>query len=368
MSLPGHRGNIAGRCAERPTRSLGISGAPRASILKNPFQLVDLQHRRVEYLRLSVTDRCNFRCTYCLPAAGVDVVPRAELLDFAEMVALTRIFVQLGVRRVRLTGGEPLVRRDIVDLVAQLAAIPGVDDLAMTTNGHLLADLAQPLRDAGLQRLNVSIDTLDPQQFSHVSRGGALQPVLDGIAAAQRAGFASIKLNAVTLKGLNDDALVPLCDFAAAQGLVLRLIEYMPIGVDAAWGPETWLPIADARARVQAAYALEPDESGEIVGGGPARYWRGRHRQTGQALRVGFIAAVSEKFCEACNRVRLSPTGVLRECLSARGSLSLRDKLRSGATHDELTAAIRDALAGKVDGHQYDAAVPTLESMSAIGG
>ncbi len=361
MSLPS-------RCAERPTAALGIGGAVRPDVLRNPFELVDLQRRRVEYLRLSVTDRCNYRCSYCMPAAGVDVVPRAELLDFAEMVALTRVFVQLGVRRVRLTGGEPLVRRGIVDLVAQLAAIPGVDDLAMTTNGHLLAELAAPLRAAGLQRLNISIDTLEPAQFAKVSRGGALQPVLDGIAAAQRAGFAAIKLNAVTLKGLNDDALVPLCDFAAEQQLVLRLIEYMPIGVDAFWGPETWLPVAEARARVSAAYALEPDDSGEIPGGGPARYWRGRHRQSGQELRVGFISAVSEKFCEACNRVRLSPTGTLRECLSARGALSLRDMLRAGATVEQLTAAIRDAMAGKVDGHAYDAAVPTLESMSAIGG
>ncbi len=361
MSLPS-------RCAEWPTSRLAIGGAARAERPRNPFELVDLQRRRVAYLRLSVTDRCNYRCSYCMPAQGVDVVPRAELLNFEEMTKLVRVFVQLGVRRVRLTGGEPLVRRGVVDLVQQLAAIPGLDDLAMTTNGHLLAELAEPLRKAGLQRLNISIDTLDPQKFAEVSRGGALPPVLDGIAAAQRAGFASIKLNAVTLRGLNDDALLPLCDFAAREKLVLRLIEYMPIGVDAHWGPETWMPVAQARARVSAAYALEPDDSGEIPGGGPARYWRGRHLQTGQELRVGFIAAVSEKFCETCNRVRLSATGTLRECLSTRGVLSLRDLLRAGATEVELTAAIRDALAGKVDGHHYDAAEPTLESMSAIGG
>ena len=361
MSLPS-------RCAERPAAALTIGGAIRPHVVANPFQLVDLQRRRVEYLRLSVTDRCNYRCSYCMPAEGVHVVPRADLLDFDEMTTLTRLFVQLGVRRVRLTGGEPLVRRGIVDLVKQIAAIPGVDDLAMTTNGHLLAELAEPLKQAGLQRLNVSLDTLDPKKFAHVSRGGALQPVLDGIAAAQRAGFASIKLNAVTLKGLNDHELLPLCDFAARQNLVLRLIEYMPIGVDAFWGPETWQPVAETRTRVMGAYALEPDESGEIPGGGPARYWRGRNKLSGRELRVGFISAVSEKFCEACNRVRLSPTGTLRECLSTRGALSLRDMLRAGASEAELMAAIHDAMAGKVDGHRYDAAVPTLESMSAIGG
>lgn len=361
MSLPS-------RCAERPAEALSIGGAPRPSPVVNPFALVDLQHRRVEYLRISVTDRCNFRCTYCMPAHGVDVVPRGELLDFDEIEALTRIFVSLGVRRVRITGGEPLVRRDIVDLVRRVAAIPGVEDLAMTTNGHLLPELAAPLREAGLQRLNVSIDTLDPAQFAQVTRGGDLATVLAGLRAAQDAGFTEIKLNAVTLQGLNHANLVALADFAADEGHILRLIEYMPIGVDAHWGPQTWLPAADARAILQAAYDLEPLETHGIVGGGPARYWRGTHRVTGKVARLGFISAVSEKFCQACNRVRLSPTGVLRECLSARGHLSLRDMLRAGATEDAIQAQILAALTGKVDGHRYDTAVPTLESMSAIGG
>lgn len=361
MSLPS-------RCAELPATALTIGGALPRTLLENPFQLVDLQHRRVEYLRISVTDRCNYRCSYCMPADGVEVVPRADLLDFAEIETLARVFVRLGVRRVRITGGEPLVRRGIVELVERLAAIDGVDDLAMTTNGHLLAELAEPLQRAGLQRLNISIDTLNSQRFATVTRGGKLATVLAGIAAAQTAGFASIKLNAVTLRGLNDAELVPLCDFAAARNLVIRLIEYMPIGVDAFWGEETWLPAAEAKARVEAAYELTVDDSGEIPGGGPARYWRGRHRASGQALRVGFISAVSEKFCAACNRVRLSPTGLLRECLSARGTLSLRDMLRAGASERQLEAAIREALGGKVAGHGYDAAMPTRESMSAIGG
>lgn len=361
MSLPS-------RCAELPADRLTIGGGVRQPVLKNPFSLVDLQNRRVEYLRLSVTDRCNYRCSYCMPAAGVNVVPRQDLLDFDEMVALTRVFVSLGIRRVRITGGEPLVRRGIVDLVAALAEIPGVDDLAMTTNGHLLADLAAPLQKAGLKRLNISIDTLQTQRFTDLTRGGSLQHVLDGIHAAKQAGFQSIKLNTVTLKGLNTDEIVPLCDFAVQNDVVLRLIEYMPIGVDAFWGPETWLPAAEARGFVQETYDLQPDETREIPGGGPARYWLGTHRQTGKPLRIGFISAVSEKFCEACNRVRLSPTGVLRECLSAQGALSLRDMLRAGATENELRLAIQAALSGKVDGHRYDAAVGTLESMSAIGG
>ena len=361
MSLPS-------RSAERPAETLSIGGAQPPKPPLHPFALVDLQHRRVEYLRLSVTDRCNFRCTYCMPAQGVDVVPRADLLDFAELETLTRVFVSLGVRRVRITGGEPLVRRGIVDLVARLAAIPGVDDLAMTTNGHLLPELAASLRGAGLQRLNVSVDTLDPAKFAAVTRGGDLATVLAGLAAARAAGFGPIKLNAVVQAGTTTDELVALCDYARTHGDILRFIEYMPIGVDDHWGQTTWLPMAQVRASLDVAYDVVPDEAHAVVGGGPARYWLATHRATGQRVQLGFIAAVSEKFCEACNRVRLSPTGVLRECLSARGHLSLRDHLRAGADTETLKRLIVDALHGKVAGHGYDAAVGTLETMSAIGG
>ena len=355
--------------AQLALSQLRLAGGARTVVPPNPFSLVDLQARRVEYLRVSVTDRCNYRCSYCMPAEGASVVPRLDLLSFDEITTLVRLFVDLGIRKVRLTGGEPLVRRDIVKLVGQIAAIPGVQDLSMTTNGHLLADLAKPLRQAGLQRLNVSIDTLDAQRFATVTRQGSLAAVLRGLQAADAAGFTHTKLNAVVLRGLNDDELVALADFASDRGYILRFIEYMPIGVDNYWGPETFLPIAQVREQLATQWQLTAQDDHGLPGGGPARYWTAVRRDNpARTLRLGLIAAVSEKFCQLCNRVRLSPTGTLRECLSTRGSLSLRDLLRGGQSDTVVRNAIADALLGKVDGHRFDKAQPTLESMSAIGG
>ena len=335
---------------------------------RKPFSLVDLQAREVHYLRLSVTDRCNYRCTYCMPAEGVDVVPRAELLTFDEIEHLTRVFVGLGVRKVRITGGEPMVRRGITDLVGQLARIPGLEDLAMTTNGHLLASLAEPLRAAGLARLNVSLDTLNPQRFAQIARRDGLADVLRGLDAARAAGFASIKLNTVVMRGVNDDELGQLADFAAEHGFVARFIESMPIGAGASLTPESFVSAADMRARLAQTHELAQDLLHGHPGGGPARYWLARPRSGGPVARIGFISAISERFCQLCNRVRLSSTGTLRECLSLAGELSLRDLLRAGTSDEAIAAAIATALNTKVDGHRFDAAVATPDSMSAIGG
>ncbi len=349
-------------------QSLTIGGAAHPAKPLNPFKLVDLQHRRVEYLRVSVTDRCNYRCTYCMPAAGVPVVGHDRLLSFEEIRSLVEQFVALGVRKVRLTGGEPLVRRGIVDLVAMLAEIPGIQDLSMTTNGHLLAPLAGPLKAAGLSRLNVSLDTLKEARFAQLTRQGKLGAVLDGIAAAQQAGFAHTKLNAVVLKGLNDDELSDLALFAGERDLILRYIEYMPIGVDDFWGPQTFLPVAAVREALVTDWDLQPAPLDGTPGGGPAKRWLAQHRRRPElAVKLGLIAAVTEQFCELCNRVRLSPTGTLRECLSTAGALSLRDLLRGGANDQEIRAAIAEALAGKVDAHRFDR-VATAEAMSSIGG
>lgn len=353
----------------RGVAQVSLGHHPHAAAAASPFSMVDLQRRRVEYLRVSVTDRCNYQCTYCMPAGGATVLPRDDLLSFDEIVALVREFVALGVSKVRLTGGEPLVRRGIVELVGRIAALPGVRDLSMTTNGHLLAGLAGPLADAGLQRINVSLDTLDPATFAQLTRIGTLETVLAGLQAADRAGLAHTKINAVMLRGLSESGLLPLADFCADRGYVLRCIEYMPIGTDAHWGPETWLPIAEVRGLLQQRWELEPDLHSTTPGGGPAVRWLARDRsQPQRVLRLGLIAAVSEKFCEGCNRVRLSPTGVLRECLSTRGSLSLRDMLRAGTHGDAIRQAIVDALMGKVDSHRFEQAVQTAETMSAIGG
>ena len=367
--------------ATGPTASLKVASArlsisgrpdPTERLSKaEPFSLVDLQSRVVRYLRVSVTDRCNYRCRYCMPAEGVQVLPRDELLNFDEITRLVRVFVGLGVRRVRLTGGEPLVRRGIVELVERIASIDGVEDLAATTNAHLLPELAGPLRRAGLQRLNVSLDSLDPKVFAEMTRHGDLATVLQGIEAATDAGFENIKINTVVLRGHNDDGLDAMLRFAAEQGHVLRLIEYMPIGVDDAWGPETFISAEEMRGSLEERWHFEAGVAASVSGGGPARYWRAHPRSVEVAsapVEVGFITAISDHFCAQCNRVRLSPMGTLRECLSSAGTLSLRDMVRAGQDDDAIADAIQAALLGKVDGHRFGDGVGTFESMSAIGG
>ncbi len=353
---------------------LSIAGRPDPTErlrTSEPFSLVDLQSRVVRYLRVSVTDRCNYRCRYCMPAEGGQVLPRTELLNFDEITRLVRVFMRLGVRRVRLTGGEPLVRRGIVELVERIAAVDGVEDLAATTNAHLLPELAGPLRRAGLQRLNVSLDSLDPRVFAEMTRHGDLATVLRGLDAASDAGFENIKLNTVVLRGHNDAGLDTMLRFAAEHGHVLRLIEYMPIGVDDAWGPDTFLSADEMRDGLAQRWDFEPGVTASVSGGGPARYWRAHPRSpevASRAVEVGFITAISDHFCGQCNRVRLSPMGTLRECLSSPGTLSLRDMMRGGQDDDAVAVAIRAALLGKVDGHRFGEGVATFEAMSAIGG
>ena len=380
MSAPGKAGapglpGIAGECL--PTSHLAIGGrkdaaASPASPGPSPFSLVDLQHRVVRYVRISLTDRCNYRCAYCVPAGGVGAVPRADLLQVVEIERLARIFVGLGINRIRLTGGEPLVRRGVVELVGRLAAIDGIDDLAATTNAHLLPDLAAPLRDAGLKRLNVSLDTLDRAKFARMTRNGDLDTVLAGLDAADRAGFRGTRLNAVVLRGVNDGDVGDLLAFASEREYVLRCIEYMPVGVDDFWGPDTWISAADIRDRLAGDWDLAAVADGPAVGGGPARYWnawpKGHKHEPETATKLGFITAVSDHFCATCNRVRVSPVGTLRECLSSPGVLSLRDMMRAGADDAALSKAISDALLGKVDGHEFDRSVRTDESMCSIGG
>ncbi|MCO4763808.1 MAG: GTP 3',8-cyclase MoaA [Myxococcales bacterium] len=339
----------------------------------SPFSLVDFQRRTVRYVRISLTDRCNFRCTYCMPAEGVEVVQRPDLLRFEEIVRLVRVFVSMGINRVRLTGGEPLTRRRVVDLIGQIAAIDGLEDLAMTTNGHLLPSLAAPLRAAGLTRLNVSLDTLDADNFARITRQGDLSSVIAGLDAAKEAGFSDIKLNAVMLRGMNDAEAPDLLAYARDSGFTLRFIEYMPIGTDDFWGPKSFISGGELRdILLKAGWTLRLDEGSDAKGGGPARYWaawpRGVDPASEPGTPVGFITAVSDHFCATCNRVRVSPVGILRECLSTPGALSLRDAMRHGDDDAALAASIRDALDGKVDGHRFEAGQQTFESMVQIGG
>ena len=331
-----------------------------------PFGLYDGQRRVVQYLRLSVTDRCSFRCVYCMPEAGLTFAPRAEVMSFEEMARLVRVFARLGVTRVRLTGGEPLLRRDLPDLVRQIAAVDGIDDLALSTNGLALAELAGPLAEAGLRRVNVSLDSLDAHTFARLTRTRTetLDKVIAGIDAALAAGLAPVKINTVVIRGHNDHELPAIVRWAAARGVEPRFIEYMPIGVDDRWGPASFVPVAEMRERL-AAFELLPEPTA-AHGGGPARYRR--YAVDGRALDIGFITAVSEHFCDTCNRVRVTAKGVLQECLAFPGDLSLRDRMRAGEDDEALTGTIRQALFAKGPGHRFQVGQRTFQSMSITGG
>ena len=295
--------------------------------------LTDGLKRRIEYLRVSLTDRCNYRCTYCMPEEGVQVLPRPELLNFEELAEVIAALMQVGVRRVRLTGGEPTVRKDLLALVQRLGQL-GLTDLAMSTNGERLAELAAPLRQAGLTRLNVSVDTLNPQRFSQVTRRGSLERVLQGLQAARAAGFVHTKLNTVAMHGFNDDELGALCRYAFEHDFTPRFIELMPMSGGALFYPGTFLSAAKIRDTLQREFGpLSPlptdnsDGDGALPGVGPARYLGVPYR--GELRQVGIISAVTEPFCDTCNRVRLSATGQLHGCLAYDDAIDLRSVLRS---------------------------------------
>lgn len=347
-----------------PTVRLPVVTSPPPAPLKDG-RIEDTFGRRVSYLRISLTDRCNYRCTYCMPE-DIEFRPRGEILSFEEITRLVTVFAELGVRRVRLTGGEPTVRRDIVDVVAMIAAVPGIEQVVMTTNGHVLADLAGPLAAAGLRGLNVSIDTLDPDRFREITRRGDLARVVAGIDAARGAGL-SVKLNAVALRGVNDDELVALCEFAWGRGMVTRFIEQMPMSDGKYFHPERELSAAEIRAAVSAAHgplAASPHRGGDQ---GPSRYW---HLVSDPHRELGIISPMTEHFCDSCNRLRLSATGALHACLGHDDAISLRDILRAGGSDDDVRAAIGASVGGKRAGHEFlrtGAGGPT-KHMISMGG
>jgi GTP 3',8-cyclase len=330
-----------------------------ASAPGNPT-LLDRQGRRITYLRLSLTDRCNFHCSYCAPAAldGTEALMSRE-----EIRRLVGVFARLGVRRVRLTGGEPTLRRDLLGVVADVRATPGIEEVALTTNGHLLADLARPLRAAGVSRLNVSLDTLDPRRLRRLAgRSATLERITRGLGEAARAGYDSLKTNAVVVKGENEGELGDLARFAWRHGAVARFIELMP------FGPGEPVPTAEVKRLLESqGVRLSPDET---FGWGPARHMHGESEAAGERLSglVGFIGAMTENFCDSCNRVRVGADGALRACLGGRDRVSLIDLLRSGAGEAALSAAVHQALAGKGERHAMAQEPPAPGSMMGIGG
>lgn len=329
--------------------------------------LVDAFSRRIRYLRLSVTDRCDLRCVYCM-AEDMRFLPRAEVLSLEELARLARVFVGLGVEKIRLTGGEPLVRQNLPWLVRELRGLPGLRELALTTNGMRLAAQAPALRAAGLQRLNISLDSLDPARFRALTRVGELARVREGLAAAREAGFGAgaerIKLNSVILRGRNDDEVEDLVAFAQAQDCDIAFIEEMPLGVvDGHDRALAFVPSDEILARLQRRFTLLPSTESS---GGPARYWR----LAGSATRVGFISPHSHNFCASCNRLRLTVEGRLLLCLGNEHSLDLRPPLRAGASDADLRDAIVGAMAHKPERHHFDLQEPVqiVRFMNMTGG
>lgn len=316
-------------------------------------------------LRISVTDRCNIRCFYCMPADNVQFMPRKDLLTFEEIEQFVRAVVPLGINKLRLTGGEPLVRRDLHRLVAALRQVEGIEDLGITTNGILLAEQAQLLFDAGLRRLNVSLDALSPEKFQEITRREGYERVLEGIDTAKRVGFRQIKINAVSIRGITEEEVVPFGHFARQTGCEVRFIEYMPLDADSAWERDKVL-FADEVLDRLATGIMPLQPVGMHDAAAPATEFE---FEDGVG-RVGFISSISRPFCASCNRVRLTADGKFRNCLFSLEETDIRSLLRGGATADELRAAVRKSVAEKWEGHEINTArfVQPDRAMHSIGG
>lgn len=326
--------------------------------------LIDRFGRTVDYVRISVTDRCDFRCVYCMEP-DTRFVPHAEVLTLEELALVARAFTELGVKKIRITGGEPLVRRNVVKLMADISALPGLRELVLTTNGSQLEKLAPDLRAAGVKRINISLDSLDEARFSRITRTGKLGPVLAGIEAARRVGFEKLKINAVILNHRNEDEVIPLTRYAAERGMDISFIEEMPLGVigdhDRA---EAYYSSDRIRADLESVFTLVASTEST---GGPSRYYR--LVETG--TRVGFISPHSHNFCDTCNRVRLTAEGRLLLCLGQEHSVDLRAVLRAAPGDLALLKqAIRDSMAIKPQGHEFNLTAKPLifRHMNATGG
>lgn len=332
----------------------------------------DAFHRPVNYLRISVTDRCNLRCIYCLPPEGVTLLPRDDILGYEEIAAFVRAASALGISKVRLTGGEPLIRADLPELVAMLAGIDTIDDISLTTNGVLLADNARELKRAGLKRVNVSLDSLKAERFAAITRYGKLDPVLRGIEKARETGLEPVKVNVVVMEGVNDDEVLDFARLSITEGWHVRFIELMPFGGDnpplahstgRAPSPPRFVPAQRIMRELEALGRLEP--SLPPRGNGPARYYR----FPGARGTIGFITPISDHFCFNCNRLRLTADGKLRPCLLSDLEVDVRQHLRRGTSMEELKEVIAGAVKSKPRQHQLARGRTAKgRTMSQVGG
>ena len=328
--------------------------------LTNP-KLIDQFGRTIEYLRLSVTDRCDLRCTYCMPKDFNDYEDAENSLSNTEIERVVKAFTELGTKRIRLTGGEPLIRKGIDELAHNLAALPGLEDLSLSTNATRMTKYAKGLKASGIQRLNVSLDTLDPDKFKRLT-GGKLSKVINGLMAAKEAGFKPIKINMVVMKGENDMDVEDMLNFCIEHGFTLRFIETMPMGDTGRNAQDHYIDLKIIKQRLAEKFDLIP---GVMPGGGPARYMNVADTD----INIGFITPISQHFCDTCNRVRLSVDGTIYTCLGQEHNLALRPLLRNNCSDDELKAAIIEAINLKPEKHEFNEKPEKLvRFMSMTGG
>lgn len=327
--------------------------------------IIDSYNRKIEYLRVSITDRCNMRCTYCMPPEGVNLIPHYEVLHFGEIREIVRAGALLGIRSIRLTGGEPTIRRDLPRLIGMLKEVEGIDEVTLTTNALLLSRMAKELKEAGLDRVNISLDSLKPERFSEITRGGDLKAVLEGIEAALDVDLSPVKLNAVIIPGFNDDEIEDMAGLSMDRPIHVRYIEFMPIGDQRLHREKRYIRTAELIERLKTAFNLESAENG--TGMGPAKTLKIK----GAKGTLGFITSMSDHFCGSCNRMRLSSDGWLRSCLfNEKLGVDMKTPIRNGASLDELKELFMKAAGIKPEGHEMDRrVVPDFErTMSQIGG
>ncbi len=324
-------------------------------------QLIDSFGRKIEYLRLSVTDRCDLRCFYCIPKGFKGFTEPEDRISLDDYVRLVRLFSELGVSKVRLTGGEPLVRPDLPDMVRKISALPKIDDLSLSTNATRLAQHAKVLRESGVSRINVSLDTLDPDVFREITQGD-LEPVLQGLQVAKTAGFRPIKINMVVMRDLNLHEVGDMVDYCLENRFTLRFIETMPVGEAGQKAKDRYVSLDEIRQMLEQRFEMEP---AKMKGAGPAKYLK----IIGQRLKIGFITPMSQHFCETCNRVRLSSEGTLYLCLGQSDKLELRPLIQQGLSDDEIKSAILESIQNKPEKHEFNSnPSQVVRVMSMTGG
>lgn len=306
--------------------------------------LKDNYQRTIDYLRISITDRCNLRCIYCMPSGGLIPIEHKEILRYEEILRVVNIASKIGVRKIRITGGEPLLRKNVIYLISSIKNIKGIEDLSLTTNGILLSRYAEELKNAGLDRVNVSLDTLKPERYKKITRSGDLEPVLKGIQAVERVGLSPIKINMVPIKGINSDEIEDFAKLTLKSSYQVRFIEYMPFGSEEMWSPEKFISAEEIKLIVEGIGTLIPVKMRKS---GPARYFRFENAPG----VIGFISPISNHFCNECNRLRLTADGKLRPCLFSETEIDLKPALRGGASDDEIERLIKLSIEVKPKGH-----------------